>query len=118
MNLFSLIAADATCTSLLGTPFTRFFEFGTAPTLETVPYATWQEIQGTPFNVVEGAPSTDRVKVQIDVWATSASEARAVSRAVRRAIDTSGTITFYSNTWDEDSRLYRTILHYLFAKEI
>lgn len=118
MNLFSLIKADATCTGLLGTDPTRFFEFATAPNLETVPYATWQEIQGTPFNIFEGAPSTDMVKAQIDVWASSASEARTVSRAIRRAIDTHGAITFYSNTWDEDSRLYRTILHYLFAKEI
>ncbi|MBN8515282.1 DUF3168 domain-containing protein [Accumulibacter sp.] len=118
MNLFSLVSTDATCVGLLGAGFTRFFEFGTAPTLETVPYATWQEIQGTPFNVVEGAPSTDMVKAQIDVWASAASEARAVSRAIRRAIDTSATITFYANTWDEGSRLYRTIMHCIYAKEI
>ncbi|WP_291986384.1 DUF3168 domain-containing protein [Candidatus Accumulibacter sp. ACC007] len=118
MNLFSLVSTDPTCTALLGSPFTRFFEFGTAPTLEDVPYATWQEIQGTPFNVVEGAPSTDMVKAQIDVWASSASEAREVSRAIRRAIDMSSTITFYSNTWDEESNLYRTLLHCSFAKDI
>ena len=83
-----------------------------------MPYATWQEIQGSPFNVVEGAPSTDLIKAQIDVWASTASEARAASRAIRRAIDTSGTVTFFSNGWDEDSRLYRSMLHYSFAKEI
>ncbi len=118
MNLFSLVSTDPTCAGLLGADPTKFFEFASAPTLELAPYATWQEIQGTPFNVVEGAPSTDLVKVQIDVWASTASEARTVSRAIRRAIDTSGTITFFSNTWDEDSRLYRSMLHYSFAKEI
>ena len=115
MNLFALVKAG---TALLGTAPVRFFEFGTAPTLETVPYATWQELRGTPFNVIEGAPSTDFIKAQIDVWATTAAEARAVSRAVRRAIDAHGTITFFSNTWDETSRLYRTMLHFTYPQEI
>ena len=115
MNLFALVKAG---TTLLGTAPCRFFEFGTAPALEVVPYATWQEIQGTPFNVMEGNPSTDMLKTQIDIWGTTAQECRAVSRAVRKSIDTKCTITFFQNGWDSDSRLYRTTLHATYPQEI
>ena len=82
MNLFALVKAG---TTLLGTDPVRFFEFGTAPALEITPYATWQEIHGSPFNYIEGTPTTDHIKTQIDVWAPTASECRDVARAVRRA---------------------------------
>ena len=115
MNLFALVKAG---TTLLGTDPVRFFEFGTAPALEITPYATWQEIHGSPFNYIEGAPSTDHIKTQIDVWAPTASECRDVARAVRRAIDGQCTITFFQNSWDEESRHYRTTLHAYYAQEI
>ena len=114
-SLFPLIKNS---TTLLGTQPVRFFEFGTAPALEKPPFATWQEITGTPFNYLEGRPSTDSVKVQIDVWATSTAECRAVARAIRRALDQNGTFSFYQNTWDEESRLYRATLHYNHTQEI
>lgn len=114
-TLFQRVAAG---TDLLGTNPTRFFEFGTAPALEQVPYATWQELQGTPLNVLEGAPSTDHIKAQIDIWASTAAEARTVAKAVRRCIDGHGLVTFYQHQWDELSGLYRTILHYQYAQEL
>lgn len=115
MNLFGLVK---TGTTALGADPVRFFEFGTAPALEVLPYATWQEITGTPLNFMEGVPSTDQVTTQIDVWAPTAAECRTVSKAIRRALDAFGTFTFYQNTWDKESRLYRCILHYTYAKEI
>jgi len=117
-SLFQLVKADPTCTALLGAAPVRFFEFGTAPTLETVPYATWQEITGTPLNVMEGSPSTDHIKAQLDVWGRTASECRTVTRAIRRAIDPTCLITFFQNTYDVESRLYRAIVHVNYAKEI
>ena len=115
MNLFALVKAGV---PQLGTNPVRFFEFGTAPTLTTPPYATWQELLGTPLNFLEGNPSTDSVKVQIDAWAASAAECRALARSIRRALDQHGTFTFYQNAWDEESRLYRSILHYNYNKGI
>lgn len=117
MNLFQLIAAAPAATALLGAAPTRFFEFGTAPVLEQVPYATWQELQGSPFNLVEGGAPADMVKAQIDVWGNTAQETRDVSAAIRRAIEAHGTVTFYQNTWDEPSRLYRCTIHYNYKKD-
>ena len=48
----------------------------------------------------------------------TASECRDVARAVRRAIDGQCTITFFQNSWDEESRHYRTTLHAYYSQEI
>lgn len=118
MNLFQLIAASPTCTALLGTDPVRCFEFGTAPQLMEAPYMTWQELQGTPFNYLSGAPTLDALKIQIDVWAPTAHMARQVSKAIRLAIHEAVTVTFFQNTYDEASRLYRVILHIQTTEEI
>jgi len=115
VHIFPLIKA---ATTLLGTDPVRFFEFGTAPKLEVIPYATWQELTISPFNTMEAPPSTDFIKIQIDVWGQTAEEARDVAHEVRRAIDQRGEITFGSNSWDEESNLYRSTLHFTYAKEI
>jgi hypothetical protein len=115
MNLFALVKAG---TTLLGQRPVRFFEFGTAPELMTLPYATWQELSGVPFNVLEGAPGADHIKTQIDVWAETPAACRAVAREIRRSIDGTGTVTFFSYAWDEPSRLYRAIIHFYFCQEL
>lgn len=117
MNLYQLISASTDVRISLGGNPTRFFEFGTAPMLEKAPYATWQEIQGSPFNLVEGGAPADMVKAQIDIWAETAQEVRSVTAAIRRAIEVHGTVTFYQNTWDKESRLYRCTLHYNYKKD-
>lgn len=115
MNLFAAVKAQ---TTLLGTDPVRFFEFGTAPQLETLPYATWQELSAVPYNYLAGAPDTDQIKTQIDVWSETAAECRAVAREIRRALDTDARFSYLQFTWDEPSRLYRAILHVHYAKEI
>lgn len=115
MNLFALVKAG---TNLLGTPTVRFFEFGTAPTLEVPPYATWQHLAQTPYNYLAGQPTLDHVKTQIDVWASSAQEAKAAALAVRRAIDTPCRIQYISNSWDEESLLYRVTLIVTYSQDI
>ena len=114
MNLYALVSAG---TNLLGTPC-RLFEFGCAPQLEATPYGTWQILAATPFNYVAGAPDLDQIKTQIDIWAGTAAECRTVARAVRRAVDSACTVTFTSNSWDEESRLYRSTLHLQYSQEI
>jgi hypothetical protein len=114
-TLFQMVKAG---TTLLGTDPVRFFEFGTAPQLETLPYATWQELSAVPYNYLAGAPDTDQIKTQIDVWAETAADCRAVAREIRRALDTDARFSYLQFTWDEPSRLYRAILHVHYSKEI
>lgn len=115
MKLFPLVKAG---TDLLGTNPVRFFEFGTAPQLEKLPYATWQILSGEPVNFMSGPPTDEIVEAQIDLWAATAAECRTVSRAVRRALDPFITITHYLNGWDEESQLFRTVIRCTFQQEI
>lgn len=115
MNLFQRVKNG---TALLGTNPCRFFEFGTAPQLETLPYATWQVLAGEPFNYIEGQPTDDMIDAQIDVWAETAEECRTVARAVRRALDAYIQITHYVHGWDEESNLYRTVIRCSYLEAI
>lgn len=108
MNLFPLIKQNPACTALLGDNPVRFFEFGTAPQLETLPYATFQLINGTPYNKLTDPAEADQITYQIDAWAKTASELKAVANAIRQAIENDGYITFYNSGRDDESGLYRS----------
>lgn len=112
MNLFALVKQSPDCAALLGEGVTRFFEFGTAPQLETLPYATWQQTGGDTFNQLAGPAEADHVTLQIDVWAETPSAARSITDAIRRAIEGAGYITFMQQGRDEVSSLYRCTFHF------
>ena len=118
MNLFELVAANPDCTALLGSNPVKFFEFGTAPALEQPPYATWQILQGEPYNFLNGQPTNDMIEAQIDVWASTAAEARATARAIRRALDPFITITHFVTGFDPESGLYRCIVRCDYLTEV
>lgn len=113
MTLFELVKAGAPA---LGSAPCRFYE-GLAPD-SPKPYATWQVLSGAPFNYLQGAPDTDLLTVQIDVWADSATEARTTARQVRRSIDSTYVITFMQSGYDEASREYRVTLHVQLPQDI
>ena len=108
MNLFPLIKNSPECAALLGTNPVRFFEFGSAPQLETLPYATFQLINGTPYNKLSGPAEADQITFQIDAWAKTASELKAVANAIRQAIENDGYIAFFNSGRDDESGLYRS----------
>lgn len=107
MNLFQLIKQSPACTALLGTNPVRFFEFGTAPQLEQLPYATFQLINGTPFNKLSGPAEADQITYQIDAWAKTSGELKAVANAIREAIEHDGYINFFNSGKDDESGLFR-----------
>lgn len=106
-TLFQLIKQSPACTAVLGTNPVRFFEFGSAPQLQTAPYATFQLINGTPFNKLSGPAAADQITYQIDAWAKSASEIKALADAIREAIEDSGYIVFFNTGRDDESGLFR-----------
>lgn len=85
--IFQVCAADSAVTALLGTGPTRLFPFGDAPQGVTLPYAVWQMITGFPENYLDQAPDIDSFTVQMDVYASTGSEARQVAEALRNAIE-------------------------------
>lgn len=112
MSVFTLIKESAECTALLGESPVRFFEFGSAPEPETLPYATFQEIDGKPFNQLSGSSQADLITYQIDAWAKTANEVRAIAEAIRSAIDNDGYVVFFSSGRDDVSGLFRSTFRY------
>ena len=108
MNLFALVKASPDCAALLGTAPVRFFEFGQAPQLEKTPYATYQHITGNPYNNLTGPASADHITVQIDVWADSSAECKAIAFAIRTAVENDCYVTSWLGTSKEGDN-FRTI---------
>ena len=101
MNLFALVKASPECTALLGAAPVRFFEFGQSPQLENTPYATHQHIAGNPYNTLTGPAPADHITTQIDVWTDTSAEAKALSRAIRNAIENQCYVTSWLGTSKE-----------------
>ncbi|GAA3721134.1 DUF3168 domain-containing protein [Oceanisphaera sediminis] len=91
--IFNVCAADPAVTALLGTGPVRLFPFGEAPQGTVYPYATWQVITGSPENYLAGRPDADGYTLQVDVYAGTGSDARAVTRSLRDAIEPHAYIT-------------------------
>jgi hypothetical protein len=106
--IFSLVAGDSDCTTLLGQNPVRFFPFGEAPQHVSLPYATWQLITGVPENYIGCPPDIDSVSLQVDVWAYSQGDAHDVFDAIRRALETDAHIVGVNLEGREpDTRIYR-----------
>lgn len=106
-TLFQAVANDAACVRYLGANPVRFFEFGQAPQLETMPYATFQHITATPYNVLNGPADADHVTLQIDVWAEDGATCREIANAMRDAIEAEFNISSWLGTRVEN-RFHRS----------
>lgn len=98
--IFQVAAADPGVTNLLGAAPVRLWPFGEAPEGTALPYAVWQLASGSPENYINQRPDIDSFAIQVDCWATSATEARNVGKALRDAIEPHAHIT----RWGGESR--------------
>lgn len=86
----------------------RFWAFGSAPTTPVRPYAVWQVISGQPDNYLDKRPGIDYVRVQVDCYADSISDALSVAATVIAAVETKcNVLGFNPNIKDDDTSLYR-----------
>jgi hypothetical protein len=110
--IFEIVTASSGVTALLGTNPTRFWSFGAAPRTEAgvapKPYAVWQLVYGSPENTLSCVPASDRFGVQVDAYARTAVQARAIARALRDALETSAYVVAYNGEdYEPDTELYR-----------
>lgn len=113
--LFTTISGNTDCTSLLGSSPVRLYPFGNAPEKGTdfygLPYATYQTIGGEPENYLQTSPDADRYSIQVDIYAESVSDARAVALAIVAAVQSDCYVTRYSNeARDFETGLFRISL--------
>lgn len=88
-DIFTIAAGSSAVTTLIGTNPVRFWPFAQAPQGETRPYAVHQLVYGTPDNKLSGVPDTDLYGIQVDCYATTATDARNVAVAISEAIEAS-----------------------------
>lgn len=96
----AVCALDAGVIALLGSAPQRLYAFGDAAQDVIKPYAVWQTYGGDPENYLAGRPDADGYSLQVDVYAESGKDARAVAKALRDAIELHCNIT----RWGGDGR--------------
>lgn len=106
--IFQVATADPGVTALLGSNPTRLYLFGMAPEKPAGTYCVWQIINGAPDNYLAGRPDVESHTLQVDVYAASASEARAAGQALEYAIELSASISSYNGEdLDTETGRYR-----------
>jgi hypothetical protein len=108
--VFEIAQANSAVTALLGvSPETRLWPFGYAKQKQSRPYAVWQLVYGNPDNSLSCIPSEDLFGVQIDCYATTVTDARAVASVLQDAFEaTYNHVTSYNGeNWDQPTGLFR-----------
>lgn len=119
--LFAILTADATVAALI---VARLYPI-TAPQNVTKPYAVYARVGGPRNRSLSGPDGLARPRYQIDAWATDIDQARALSAAIRRALDgfrgDSAGLTIHEIVMDDepfedfepDTGLYRVSADYI-----
>jgi len=106
--IFEVCAADSAVTTLLGAAPTRLYPFGEAPQDTIKPYVVWQMITGSPENYLAGRPDVDGFTLQVDAYAPTGSQVRAIAEAIRNAIELKANIVRWGGeSKDPATKIYR-----------
>lgn len=111
--VFEIATQSAAVLATLGQSPTRFWPFGLAPQPGkpgyAVPYAVHQLVYGTPVNTLDCPPDRDNVGVQVDCYATTATNAREAMAALRDAFEGSRNpvVAWNGEEWEQATGLYR-----------
>lgn len=104
-NLYALLSATSAVTAVVGD---RIYGHGEAPQDTTRPYVTFFDVTDQPFDQISGPPCADRDSVQIDCWHQNKAGIRALSIAVRDALDGAGHANrVVVDTRESATKLYR-----------
>lgn len=106
--VYQLATASPDVLALLGTTPTRFYPFGEAEEGVETPYAVWQLVYGSPYNLLGDAPREDSFGIQIDCYADTGDDASELSDALRESFEGDGYVVAFNGEWREaDTRLFR-----------
>lgn len=107
--VFARANASAAVNAALGTNPLRVYMFGMAPQNVQYPYAVWQVAAGAPENYINDLPDIDSFTTQIDIYATSAAQARDCAKALRDAFEPYAHVTSWrGESKDPETGSYRS----------
>jgi hypothetical protein len=111
-NIFGLLKAAPAVTAILGAP-PKVYRHGIAPQGTVAPYVVWLVVAGEPENNLSGAPSTDRLVLQVDSYHISDGGVEQLAQAVRDALEPSMHMTgIVVDEREPDTALYRIGLQF------
>jgi hypothetical protein len=116
-DLFALLNANAGVTALVGAGAAARIYPVLAPTDVARPFVTWQRIASEPSDYA-GRPGGERISVQLDCWADTFDDVKALADAVRIAIEASlgavrGVLETDTDFFEDGARLYRRLQSYV-----
>lgn len=80
---------------------------------ETLPCVTVTTVSVVPANIMDGVPTLDTCRVQVDAWASTYAGARSLATACRLAIETAGhTMEDEFSSFESDVNEYRVTQDY------
>ena len=106
--IFVTASASSAVKALIGSNPVRLYLFGDAPQGVTKPYVVWQTISGVPENYISQVPDIDSYTIQVDIYADTASSARAVAKELRDVIEQVAHIVRWGGeSRDDETNNYR-----------
>jgi hypothetical protein len=116
--VFSLLAAAAGVTAIIGTSPVRCYPGGEALQGTAAPYIVWQIVSDNVQAYLAGAPSGDQLRVQLDLYATTRDQCAALLRQVQLALDEAAyQISYNVDEREPETRLWRMSVDYDFWVE-
>lgn len=97
-QIYSAIVGDASVMAIMGT---RLFPMRLEQSTQ-LPAAVYEVITGDPVSSLDGDSNLDLLRVQITSWATTYTEAKDLSEAIRNALDLDASIKFTTASIDDD----------------
>jgi hypothetical protein len=80
------------------------------------PYITYQVISASPLLVTENSADPEKMRVQVDVWATTYGEAKTLAKSVKSAIGASkefaSALEMSMDMYEEVSKEYRVMIEF------
>lgn len=86
-----------------------------APQNSAYPYATYQRIASTVNNVLNGPPSIDNTRIQIDVWASNYAAAQTLAGSIIAAMQAWPVQNILLSNYDlyeRDVQVFRMLLEF------
>lgn len=105
--LFQRCSQDPLVTQHLGTAPTRLYPFGEAPDNVELPYAVYQTVSGNSYSYLAQRPDTDRIRLQIDVYAATVAAAEQTRAALLHAIEPEAALMAYNGDGTDETTGHR-----------
>lgn len=90
--LFAICSADVTAQGFLqAADIFKLFPAGVVEQELGIPYATYATVGGRPSNTMDSPSRADNERIQIDAWSDSRDTSKAISQALRNALENEAT---------------------------